>query len=594
VRQGRSARGSAAQGFSGTFFEKENIGIIFRSLGLFIMSSTALPFLGFVSLHHCTNADKFQFHLEAENQGNEGGSVDLGIALDIATWSKQCHLAEGRKTVITFEQQCPSIILLVILRHLETKGRDTNNVVSKFYCSVAIKNDPAHDAQYSFINDLETGRFFYAEQYAQFLGFSSAQELESIMKSPADGIHPDDLPIVRQVMQRIAAGHSLAFESIELRRKRKDGSFIWVVSRITRIDRDTEGKPLKVYGVIFDIDARKRLELETLAAKESLDRMIEDAPFPMFKAKIDSSNCYANEAYCKLTGMTKDQCQGFGWLKLMEPKFADGLKKAQETWAMPNGPSTQIVTRITTPQGEKKYVQLFWNSHRVVDHANGLSLGMFIDVTNEVVTRKRLENKTKELELALEEAARVTKSKTDFLAVVSHEVRTPLNAIMGMTALLKDTPLNAEQLDMLTTMESGQKTMLSLVNDVLDFSKIEAGSMTLDLHDVNLRAEVSSVYHMLKVCAINKGLQCLFEFDSGFPETIRVDGVKLKRVLLNLFGNAIKFTTTGHVKLQCKITNNQPSVISCRFIVDDTGAGIDETGMKRLFQPFSQADSSIR
>jgi two-component system sensor histidine kinase RpfC len=225
----------------------------------------------------------------------------------------------------------------------------------------------------------------------------------------------------------------------------------------------------------------------------------------------------------------------------------------------------------------------FWQQHRALGY--GLLVGTIaLSLYVRSLVRKLFE--------ALARAEAANQAKRRFISVVSHEMRTPLNAIIGMADLLRDTPLNREQADMLQTLRSSSRMMLGLVEDVLDFSKIEAGKVVLEKVDFDLHALVNSTCRILSAQAAGKGIDFVISIMPEVPPAVRGDPHYLRQVLVNLAGNAIKFTERGSVTVHVSAQSETEREVCLKFSIRDTGIGIPPEAQSRIFESFAQADQS--
>ena len=389
-------------------------------------------------------------------------------------------------------------------------------------------------------------------------------------------LHPSSFGGVERARQ---GGH----EEREWTYVRKDGSHLTVDLVITAL-RGSDGQVCGFLGIATDVTERNR-------SRERLQMTMAAAHLGTWDWDIGSDRCRWSDNVHEILGVPAPTA-GItlaGFLQLVAPEDRESVRAAIDAVLYDPGSKDQYEIEFRTI-GTDGRVRWLEDKGRVFRDPQGRPthvLGTVMDVTQRRCSAEWLAQ-------ARDAAESANRAKSNFLANMSHEIRTPLAAIVGMVELMQQGAVSPEQRNQLQTLATAAESLLTLINDILDISKIEAGKLELEAVPFDLRLLVNDVVGVLGLPAQRKGLSLRVEVDGTLPAALVGDAGRLRQVLLNLVGNAIKFTSSGEVALRVEETRGLEPGPLCplRFTVRDTGVGIPDDKLDRIFKPFEQADES--
>nr|WP_281378676.1 PAS-domain containing protein [Azospirillum oleiclasticum] len=333
-----------------------------------------------------------------------------------------------------------------------------------------------------------------------------------------------------------------------------------------------------------DVTERRRAEAELESNRQRLDLAVLATRAAVWDENLRDGTVWWSPEYTRMLGYGADELQpAIGvWESLLHPDDLPVVTAKAQHYLSGGTENYHATYRLRRKTGGWVWVEDY---ARVLRDANGLPVrfaGIMLDATE----RKEAEERLRQAKEQAEQAAR---AKSTFLATMSHEIRTPMNGVLGMLEVLDRTPLDTEQRDVLRVVRESASGLLTILDDILDFSKIEAGRLEIEPVAVNLRDLVEGVAELLGARAREKGLDLVCRLDLEGRERRSVDPVRLRQILINLVGNAVKFTEAGHVAVA--VTKGEQAG-TVRILVADTGPGLDADQRARLFQPFTQVDPS--
>jgi PAS domain S-box-containing protein len=451
--------------------------------------------------------------------------------------------------------------------------------------------------------DFDGKTTYVNEAYARMLGYSVEELTGGEIRWDRDLSPPEwaprDLDAIEQ-MQRTGVAEIYEKELI-----RKDGNRVSVLIRIALLD--------EVSGTcmcsIIDISTRKQAQRALLESEKRYRSVVDSVSEVIFQTDAAGKWSFLNPSWTAITGFEVEDSLGKPFLDFVHPGDREENRAKWEALLQLRKDYCRHEVRYLTSDGRFRWVEV--QSRPIIGESEcvvGIS-----GTLNDVTQRREAEE---QINKAKEAAESATRAKSEFLANMSHEIRTPMNAIIGMSGLLLETQLSAEQMEYAETIGTSSDSLLTLINDILDFSKIESGKLEIENEPFDVRACVEEALDLLAAKASEKSLDLIYAVDESVPSRVVGDITRVRQILVNLVGNAVKFTETGEVRIlvssrtesEGDVPNGDrpepatvpahepsehPELFELHFQVIDTGPGIAADRMDRLFQSFSQVDASI-
>lgn len=350
--------------------------------------------------------------------------------------------------------------------------------------------------------------------------------------------------------------------------------------------RDATGQIVGVQGMFWDITDRTITENRLKDAHAFLDSIVENVPIMLFVKEAEQLRFVRfNRTSEELVGLDRDDVLGKCDYDLFPPNLAAFFTEKDRA-VLANGVMVEIPEEIIDTPNHGRRI-LHTKKIPVLDRTG--EPRFLLGISEDITEKKRTEQALQEAKDAAEAASR---AKSDFLANMSHEIRTPMNAVLGMTELLLDTPLDSTQREYMKMVHESGEALLSLINDILDFSKIEAGKFNLDETEFNLQEVLGDTMKTLAVRAAHKDLELAIHVSPDVPAMVVGDPGRLRQIIMNLVGNAVKFTESGEIVLDIGCRSRTAEQVELIFQVRDTGIGIPAEKIDRIFQAFEQVDTS--
>ncbi|HZU28253.1 MAG TPA: PAS domain S-box protein [Bryobacteraceae bacterium] len=431
------------------------------------------------------------------------------------------------------------------------------------------------------VNDDAGGTRFVNRAYREFFGVRLDQ---------VDGgnwvplLHPDDSAAYVSTFSEALLGRT-AFRG-EARVRRADGQWRWISAHAAP-RWSADGEFLGHVGLAMDIHDRREAEQAVRESEQKFRQLAENIKEVFWMTNASGREIlYVSPAYEEVWGQPCAELyrDSSAWMKAIEPADQDAAISFFHRQL--KGEAVISEYRVRTGRGELKWVR---DRAFPVFGENG-EIERIAGIAEDITEAKRVAS---EMRRAKEAAEAANRAKSEFLANMSHEIRTPMNGVIGMAGLLLETELTEEQRSYTEIVRSSGEALLAVINDILDFSRIEAGKLELDVVDFDLGVTVDDVVQLLSPAARDKGLQIVWRLEGEAPRKLRGDSGRLRQVLLNLAGNAVKFTERGTVTIRILLDRQDEACAIIRFVVQDTGIGIPAGRQADIFSPFTQGDGSM-
>ncbi|MBF0613553.1 MAG: PAS domain S-box protein [Magnetococcales bacterium] len=439
--------------------------------------------------------------------------------------------------------------------------------------------------QHAIVSMTDTGgRILYAnDKFCQISGYDRDELVGQDHRIVNSGYHPSEF--FRFFWQTIGSGE--VWEG-EICNRSKDGRLYWVAATVVPF-LDENGKPVQYIAIRTDITAQKAMEEQLRSSRKFLESLTESMGEGVYALDAHGYCTFFNREAERLLGWSREEMTWRQFHNTVHDRLADGrplmphecpiwlknrageIFRSEEEYFTDKSGRTFPISLVSVPLKE---------DGRIIG-----SVGVFQEIT----ARKAAEE---QLKAAISSAEAASRAKSDFLANMSHEIRTPMNAIIGMSHLALSTELTPRQKDYVAKIHGSAKALLRILNDILDFSKIEAGRLELEEVVFRMDEVLETATTLVAPRFHEKGLELLCSRGLGVPQQVRGDPLRLQQVLLNLLGNAVKFTAKGEVELRVELVVRRGSKVELRFSVRDTGIGIRPEQVVHLFESFTQADSS--
>ncbi|NEP56557.1 MAG: PAS domain S-box protein [Symploca sp. SIO2G7] len=473
-------------------------------------------------------------------------------------------------------------IIQSIFRDL-TKRRQVQEALQKSEARWQFALEGAGDGVWDW--NLQANTVFFSRQCKAMLGYTE-KEMNDSLGEWNNRIHPDDQAKYYQDLIKHLSGKTSSYRN-EYRIRCKDGIYKWILARGKVIEWTADAQPLRVIGTKTDISDRKQAEWALRDAEAKYRAIYDNAMNGIYQSTFEGYYLMVNAALAHMYGYETPEALMSEVDDISRQIYLHPERRSEfQQILAEQGSVVGFEAQVHRRDGSTLWIA---ETSRLVRDEQGCPR-YYEGIVSDISGRKLAEQQWQEAKEAAEAANR---AKSEFLALMSHEIRTPMNGVLGLAHLALETDLNLLQQDYLTKIQSSAQSLLKIIDDILDFSKVEAGKLELESTQFQLDEVLKNITNILDFKAAEKGLELVCQIGDNIPQHLIGDSLRLRQVLMNLAGNAVKFTETGSVLITVETIACTEDTVCLKFMVQDTGIGLAPAQIETLFEAFTQADLSI-
>ena len=436
--------------------------------------------------------------------------------------------------------------------------------------------------------DVAVDHIEVSDNMVGILGFETKEEVPDSFQKWIPNTHTEDSSKLIEEVTRFINGETPLLESI-YRFVRKNGESIWVSIHGVAIKKDENGKPLLVVGSFFDITHRKVAEIKIMETEQRLQAAIEGIEAGVYEWDLDKHHYYYSDTTYKIFNVSKETLPA-NWRPYEALTHPDDVERITTAVKQLCETGEKISISYRLQKGNGQYIWIEDHAIPVAFHADGTPsriVGSFLDITHE----KENEERIRQALTAAEESA---KAKQRFLANITHELRTPMQAIIGIGEQLTKRVQPGER-KLVDVLNDSSQFLLGIINDLLEMTKIDEGKLKLELHSFHLSETIRTIYSVMSQKAEEKRLYFQLSIDEKINNHryFKGDELRVKQILVNIIGNALKFTNTGGIKISVCIVEEKDNDVVIEIKCDDTGIGINPDMLQKVYDEFTQEDESF-